>query len=67
MPKSSDNPKTRTQIQADSDAKRGVKLKAFKLRESDIAFIVESAKNLQLNQNELIIKAVRAYVEANGK
>lgn len=67
MPKSSDNPKTRTQIQADSDAKRGVRLKAFKLHESDIAFIVESAKNLQLNQNELIIKAVRAYVEANGK
>ncbi|SPX85347.1 hypothetical protein [Moraxella ovis] len=62
MPKLTDNPKSRTQIQADSDAKRGIKLKAFKLHTDDIDFIVQSAKNLGLNQNELIVKAVRAYV-----
>ncbi|AKG09367.1 hypothetical protein AAX05_03335 [Moraxella bovoculi] len=63
MPKLTDNPKSRTQIQADSDAKRSIKLKAFKLHTDDIDFIVQSAKELGLNQNELLMNAIRDYVK----
>ncbi|STZ55595.1 Uncharacterised protein [Moraxella lacunata] len=63
MPKLTDTPKSRTQIQADSDAKRGIKLKAFKLHESDIEFIVATAKRLGMNQNELLMTAIREYAE----
>ncbi|WFF38017.1 hypothetical protein LU290_07060 [Moraxella nasibovis] len=61
MPKVTTNPKSRTQIQADSDAKRGIKIKAFKLHLDDIAMIEQVAERLGLPQNQLIVEAVRAY------
>lgn len=62
MPKIVEQVKSRTQIQADSDAKRGVKLKAFKLHEDDIAMIEQAAKDLNLAQNRLIVDAVKLYL-----
>lgn len=55
------NPKTRTQIQAESDAKRGIKLKAFKLHTDDIAMIEQVARDLNMPQNRLIVEAVKAF------
>lgn len=61
MPKVTTNPKSRNQIQYDSDAKRGVKIKGFKLHLDDIAMIEQVAERLGLPQNQLIVEAVRAY------
>ncbi|WP_323842927.1 hypothetical protein [Moraxella sp. Pampa] len=61
MPKVTTSPKSRTQIQADSDAKRGIKIKAFKLHLDDIAMIEQVAERLGLPQNQLIVEAVKAY------
>lgn len=65
MPKTTPQPKTLTQIQYDSRAKRGVKNKAFMLKLEDIDFIVASAKALGIPQNELVVRAVRAYMADN--
>lgn len=61
MPKIVDKPKSLNQIQYDSDAKRGVKVKGFKLHLDDIAFIEQMAERLNIPQNQLIVDAVRAY------
>ncbi|WP_323842971.1 hypothetical protein [Moraxella sp. Pampa] len=66
MPKVVSNPKTRSQIQAESDARRGVVRKSFTLQADDVAFIKESAQRLGLAQNELIVQAVRAFVKGQG-
>lgn len=66
MPKIVSQPKSKTQIQAESDARRGIKNKAFKLHETDIAFIIETAKALNMNQNELVMTAIRAYAKQSG-
>ncbi|WLF84847.1 hypothetical protein [Moraxella sp. ZY210820] len=63
MPKIVERPKTRTQIQAESDAKRGIKIKAFKFKIEDIQFIEQTAKDLDLNQNELVLKAIHFYLD----
>lgn len=62
MPKIVSNPKTRNQIQKDSDEKRGIKLKAFKLHIDDIAMIETTAKTLNMPQNRLVVEAVKAYL-----
>lgn len=54
-------PKSRSQIQAESDARRGIKIKAFKLSLEDIQLIENTAKELNIPQNQLIMDAVRAY------
>lgn len=61
MPKLVKNPKTRGQIQADSNAKRGIKNKAFKLHIDDIALIERLATEHNMPQNQFIMEAVRAY------
>lgn len=66
MPKIVANPKSATQIQKDSDDKRGIKLKAFKLHIDDIAMIETTAKTLNMPQNRLVVEAVKAYL-ANHK
>lgn len=63
MPKVVDKPKSKAQIQADSDAKRGVKIKAFKLHIDDIAYIDDLAQQHNLKNNELLIKAIRYYAQ----
>ncbi len=62
MPKYTTSPKSRNQIQYDSDEKRGVKIKAFKLHIDDIAMIETAAKTLNIPQNRLIVEAVKAYL-----
>ncbi|OOR87699.1 hypothetical protein B0181_09920 [Moraxella caviae] len=61
MPKIVKNPKTAAQIQKQSNERRGVKNKAFTLKLEDIEFIVNRAAELGIPQNELIVRAVRAY------
>lgn len=64
MPKIVETPKTRSQIQADSDAKRGIITKSYKLHRDDVELIKQTAEQLDMAQNELIVKAVRAYLES---
>lgn len=53
--------KTQTQIQKESNARRGVKNKAFTLKLDDIELIKSLSKRLGIPQNQLIMDAVRAY------
>lgn len=61
MPKITSTPKTQTQIQKESNARRGVKNKAFTLKLDDIELIKSLSKHLNIPQNQLIMDAVRAY------
>lgn len=61
MPKITSTPKSQTQIQKESNARRGVKNKAFTLKLDDIELIKSLSKRLNIPQNQLIMDAVRAY------
>lgn len=61
MPKIVQQPKSRTQTQYDSNAKRGVKTKGFILHIDDIERIKNLAERLGVPQNQLIMDAIRAY------
>lgn len=54
---------SRAEINARSDAKRGVKVKGFKLHESTIAQIEQLAQQLGLSQSQLIKLAVERLNE----
>ncbi|MFB6350062.1 hypothetical protein ACFBZI_11575 [Moraxella sp. ZJ142] len=58
--------KSRSEIQAKSDAKRGIISKTYKLHQDDVALIKEYAERLGIPQNQLIINAVRAYVKEHS-
>lgn len=53
--------KSRQEIQAKSDAKRGVKIKGFKLPLQIIEEIEELSKVLNIPQNQLIIQAFKEF------
>lgn len=55
--------KSITEIQAKSDQKRGLKVKGFKLHIDDITLIEQASKNLNIPQSQLIIDAVKFYLE----
>lgn len=55
--------KSLTEIQKDSDEKRGVKTKAFKLPLEVIASIEAAASELGVPQNQLIEEAVALYIK----
>lgn len=61
MPKIVQNPKTATQIQKESDERRGIKNKAFKLHIDDVNLIVQTAERLGIPQNQLIMMAVKEF------
>jgi len=61
------NSQDRTSIQAKSDEKRGVKVKGFKLKLDDIAYIEQVANKHDLSHNELLMQAIRFYDENVGK
>ena len=56
---------SRREIQAKSDAKRGVKIKGFKLPIEIIEEIEELSKVLNIPQNQLIIKAFKEFKSRN--
>ena len=56
---------SRIEIQKKSDEKRGVKVKAFKMKLEDIALIEETAAKLGISQVDLVIRAVQQFAE-NG-
>lgn len=56
--------KTPTQIQNDSDARRGLKVKGFKLELETIELIEQLAKQLSIPQNALLKEAIEAYAKA---
>lgn len=58
MPKLVKHPKTMTQIVKDSDTRRGVKVKGFKLSLDDIARIEALAKKLNIPQSQMIMRGV---------
>ncbi|WP_085166091.1 ribbon-helix-helix protein, CopG family [Gilliamella bombi] len=55
--------KSITEIQAKSDQKRGVKVKGFKLHVDDIALIEQASKSLDVPQAQLIVDAVKYYLD----
>lgn len=57
--------KTIAEIQAKSDQKRGVKVKGFKLHLDDIALIEKASNDLNVSQAQLIVDAVKYYLENN--
>lgn len=61
MPKIVKNPKTRAQIQADSDARRGVKQIGFKVPKEFAQLLDELAKQTGKTKNIIIMEAVHAY------
>ena len=54
---------SRNDIQKKSDEKRGVKVKAFKMKLEDIALIEETATKLGISQVDLVVRAVRELQE----
>lgn len=56
---------SRTEINARSDEKRGVKLKAFKLSLELIAEIEQLAEKHNIPQNKLIAEAIEAFKQQN--
>ena len=52
---------SRNQIQAKSEAKRGIKAKSFKLPVAFIAEIEALSERLGIPQNQLIIQAVEEF------
>ncbi|WP_409500208.1 ribbon-helix-helix protein, CopG family [Mannheimia glucosida] len=52
---------SRNEIQAKSEAKRGIKQKSFKLPLEVIAEIEELSQKLNIPQNQLIIQAVQQF------
>ena len=56
---------SRNEIQKKSDEKRGVKVKAFKMKLEDIALIEETAAKLGISQVDLVIRAVQQFAD-NG-
>lgn len=52
---------TKNQIQQKSDAKRGFRVKSFKLKIEDIAYIEQVARDRGLSQNNLLIQAVTYF------
>lgn len=66
MPKIVEQRKSRNQTQYDSDAKRGVKIKGFKLHLDDIALIEQVAKEANMPQNQLIVEAVKLWQQQHS-
>lgn len=58
--------KTLTQIQKESDERRGMKQKSFKLQKEFITRFEETAKKQGLANNALLIAAFEAYCEKHG-
>ena len=56
---------SRNEIQKKSDEKRGVKVKAFKMKLEDIALIEQTAARLGLSQIDLVVRAVKELAERN--
>ncbi|WP_336943335.1 hypothetical protein [Acinetobacter modestus] len=55
--------KTPTQLQTESDTKRGVKPKTYKLKQLLIDDISKYANEFDMSQGDLIEAAIKLYVE----
>lgn len=66
MPRIVKNPKTRSQIQIESDARRGIVRKSFSVQKADAEFIKQSADALGIPQNKMIMDALRAYMKTHA-
>lgn len=64
MPKIVPNPKTKAQIQADSDARRGVKVASYKFPTQFIDELAELSAKTGLSRSDIIIKAVRSWKQS---
>lgn len=61
MPKLTKTPKTRAQIQADSDAKRGVKVASYKFPTEFIDELTMLSEQTGLSRSAIIMQAVKAW------
>ncbi|OOR92095.1 hypothetical protein B0181_02115 [Moraxella caviae] len=58
--------KTPTQIQKDSDIKRGFKTKGLKMHIDDIALLESLSKAHNIPQNQLVAEAIRLWQAHNS-
>lgn len=63
MPKVVSNPKTKAQIQADSDAKRGVKVASYKFPIEFLNELTALSEKTGLSRSVIIMTAVKAWGE----
>ena len=61
MPKIVANPKTRDQIQKDSDARRGVKVASYKFPTEFIDELTVLSEKTGLSRSAIIMQAVKAW------
>lgn len=61
MPKIVQSPKTRAQTQAESDARRGVKVASYKFPLEFIDELAELSEQTGLSRSDIIMQAVRAW------
>ncbi|NSM11383.1 hypothetical protein G5C01_08490 [Moraxella bovoculi] len=61
MPKIVKTPKTKAQIQADSDAKRGVKVTSYKFPTEFIDELTVLSEKTGLSRSAIIMQAVKAW------
>ncbi|MFB6348923.1 hypothetical protein [Moraxella marmotae] len=59
--------KTITQIQADSDKKRGMKTKGIKMHIDTIALLERLAKTHNIPQNQLVAEAISLWQAHHGE
>lgn len=64
MPKLVQTPKTRSQIQADSDARRGVKVASYKFPTQFIDELAALSAQTGLSRSDIIMKAVKAWKQS---
>lgn len=64
MPKLAQTPKTRSQIQADSDARRGVKVASYKFPTQFIDELAALSAQTGLSRSDIIMKAVKAWKQS---
>lgn len=67
MPKIVETPKSRTQIQADSDNKRGVKVASYKFPIEFLEHLTVLSNSSGLSRSQLIMQAVELWEQHQKK
>lgn len=56
---------TRAEINAKSDAKRGVKVQSYKLHEEVITLLAELSEQTGLSKTQIITQGIKLFAEQN--
>ena len=64
MPKVTNTPKTRTQINKDSESKRGIVNKGFKIPKETADLIDQLAISQGVSRGNILVQAIQVYVQS---